>query len=178
MSNPYISPIELQWIKGKAMSLSDCLKTNWGSIEWRKPSEDNVCFRNNYENQESACKGDSGGPLVCNVDGKAVLIGATSHGSIGWPCVDDGFPNIYARVSFFLSWVKENMVKYTLLEILEYVRFALKIPIEFRNQAKPPLLHQPQHQNLAASPNGKAITFATMTTTMLDVIMMEVTILY
>ena len=112
MSNPYISPIELQWIKGKAMSLNDCLKTKWGSEGWRKPTEDNVCFRNNYEIQESACKGDSGGPLVCNVDGKAVLIGATSHGSIGWPCVDDGFPNIYARVSFFLSWVKENMVKY------------------------------------------------------------------
>ena len=112
MSNPYISPIELQWIKGKAMSLNDCLKTKWGSEGWRKPTEDNVCFRNNYEIQESACKGDSGGPLVCNVDGKAVLIGATSHGSIGWPCVDDGFPNIYARVSFFLSWVKENMVRY------------------------------------------------------------------
>ena len=104
------SPTELQWIKGKAMSLSDCLKTNWGSKGWRVPSEDNVCFRNNYENKESACKGDSGGPLVCNVDGKAVLIGATSHGSIGWPCVHDGFPNIYARVTFFLSWVKANMV--------------------------------------------------------------------
>ena len=101
---------ELQWIKGKAMSLNDCLNTKWGSNGWTKPSEDNICFRNNYENNESACQGDSGGPLVCNVDGKAVLLGATSYGSIGWPCVDDGYPNIYARVTFFLSWIKENMV--------------------------------------------------------------------
>ena len=73
------------------------------------PSEDKVCFRNNYENNESTCKGDSGGPLVCNENGKAVLIGVTSH-TASSKCVEDGYPNIFAKVAFFVSWIKEHMV--------------------------------------------------------------------
>lgn len=78
------------------------------------PSEDKVCFRNNYENNETICGGDSGGPLVCNENGKAVLIGVTSHTATP-ACVEDGYPNMFAKVAFFLSWIQENMVLKLLL---------------------------------------------------------------
>ncbi|CAH1775956.1 unnamed protein product [Owenia fusiformis] len=54
-----------------------------------------------------ACNGDSGGPLQCNINGEWVLAGATSWGYSG--CTTRGYPNVYARISFFLDWI-ENKV--------------------------------------------------------------------
>ena len=101
-------PKELKWINGKVLSTHDCLKTKWKDYPLNVPYEGQVCFKNNYEKGEGICDGDSGGPLVCNENGKAVLIGVTAHTS--GSCVEDGYPNMFAKVAYFLSWIKDNMV--------------------------------------------------------------------
>jgi len=53
---------------------------------------------------ESACNGDSGGPLVCLKNNEYVLAGVTSWGSSN--C--QNMPNVYTRVSKFLSWIRNN----------------------------------------------------------------------
>ena len=108
MDNDSSLPKELKWINGRVLSTSDCLETKWKDYPLDVPSEDQVCFKNNYEKGEGICNGDSGGPLVCNENGKAVLIGVTSHSSHS--CVEDGYPNIFEKVAYFLSWIKDNMV--------------------------------------------------------------------
>ncbi|XP_071567331.1 chymotrypsin-1 [Temnothorax nylanderi] len=50
---------------------------------------------------EGACHGDSGGPLVAN----GVQIGIVSFGN---PCAL-GYPDVYTRVSSFVSWVNANL---------------------------------------------------------------------
>ncbi|KYQ53536.1 Chymotrypsin-1, partial [Trachymyrmex zeteki] len=52
---------------------------------------------------EGACYGDSGGPLVAN----GAQIGIVSFGT---PCAF-GFPDIYTRVSNFVSWINEHLKK-------------------------------------------------------------------
>ena len=54
---------------------------------------------------QDTCEGDSGGPLLCNVNGKNVIIGVTSHGP---PC-GKGNPGIYAKVSKVTPWIKANI---------------------------------------------------------------------
>ena len=55
-----------------------------------------------YNGATGACMGDSGGPLSCQ-DGGNVLVGLTSWGSSS--CVVT-LPSVYARVSYFCSWIQ------------------------------------------------------------------------
>jgi len=56
------------------------------------------------------CQGDSGGPLVIgSSDDTAVIVGAVSHGM--GKCGEKGKPAIYAKVTKYLDWIKENMEK-------------------------------------------------------------------
>ena len=57
---------------------------------------------------KDACQGDSGGPLVCSFDNRAVLIGIVSHGS---GCGEAGKPGIYAKIDFFMKWLKSGNFK-------------------------------------------------------------------
>lgn len=51
---------------------------------------------------EGACHGDHGGPLV---DSKGRLVGI---GNWGVPC-GHGFPDVFARVSFFYDWIQSTI---------------------------------------------------------------------
>ncbi|XP_015184626.1 PREDICTED: serine protease nudel-like [Polistes dominula] len=54
-----------------------------------------------------ACQGDSGGPLLCRnpkMDLSYYVAGIVSHGE---GCARPGKPGIYARVSYFLNWIKD-----------------------------------------------------------------------
>ncbi|CAG9810850.1 unnamed protein product [Chironomus riparius] len=53
-----------------------------------------------------ACQGDSGGPLTENVGGAgAMVVGVVSW---GYFCARE-YPTIYARVSYFLDWIRPHM---------------------------------------------------------------------
>nr|QEI22874.1 serine protease [Oryctes rhinoceros] len=52
---------------------------------------------------EGACNGDSGGPLIQTSNGAQIGIV-----SFGVACAQ-GFPDVYTRVSSFISWINSNM---------------------------------------------------------------------
>jgi len=55
--------------------------------------------------KSGSCQGDSGGPLACNVGGTWKVAGVTSWGLYGCPTDN---PSVYARVSYFRDWIKQN----------------------------------------------------------------------
>ncbi|XP_041671869.1 testisin-like [Cheilinus undulatus] len=54
------------------------------------------------EGGKGACQGDSGGPLQCKQNSRWIQAGITSF---GLPCARPGFPEVYARVSEFQTWI-------------------------------------------------------------------------
>ena len=55
------------------------------------------------------CRGDSGGPLVIprnSTDNSAVIYGVTSWGK---GCARERAPGVYARVTNYITWIKNNM---------------------------------------------------------------------
>ncbi|KAK7500554.1 hypothetical protein BaRGS_00008129 [Batillaria attramentaria] len=57
------------------------------------------------EGGEDSCQGDSGGPFMCTCNGVLKQVGIVSYG-IG--CARAEFPGVYARVSYFKEWIKNN----------------------------------------------------------------------
>ncbi|KAL8587923.1 hypothetical protein ACOMHN_065326 [Nucella lapillus] len=55
---------------------------------------------------KDSCSGDYGGPLFCTCGGKVKQTGVVSYGS---GCGEAGYPGSYARVSYFLPWIKETI---------------------------------------------------------------------
>lgn len=55
---------------------------------------------------KGACQGDSGGPLQCKQGSKWIQAGITSFGI---PCAKAGFPEVYARVSEFQTWITNQV---------------------------------------------------------------------
>jgi len=69
-----------------------------------------VCAGFNDIGGKDTCQGDSGGPLVVartSSDHSAVIYGVTSWGGPG--CAKPKRPGVYARVTKFLSWIRNNM---------------------------------------------------------------------
>uniref|UniRef100_A0A8C5EC84 Mast cell tryptase-like n=1 Tax=Gouania willdenowi TaxID=441366 RepID=A0A8C5EC84_GOUWI len=66
---------------------------------------------------KGTCQGDSGGPLQCKQNSRWIQAGIASFGI---PCAKNSFPEVFARVSEFQTWITEqvtaanvNFVTYT-----------------------------------------------------------------
>ncbi|XP_072373174.1 transmembrane protease serine 11B-like isoform X3 [Scyliorhinus torazame] len=108
-----------------------CSITGWGTLSYRGPLPTilqkavvdiiagnicNVSYGNAItdrmlcagflEGGVDSCQGDSGGPLVClEPGGTWSLVGIVSFGI---KCAEANFPGVYARVTAFRDWVKEQ----------------------------------------------------------------------
>jgi len=69
-----------------------------------------ICAGEGGVNPKSGCHGDSGGPYVCEINGKWELHGDVSHGSPR--CKSTETYTVFARTTFFKSWILEMMRKY------------------------------------------------------------------
>ncbi|XP_076619641.1 chymotrypsin-2-like [Colletes latitarsis] len=85
-------PNNLQYIDLRVEAQTKCKQNHWNL------RESHICTFTKYG--EGACNGDSGSPLVAN----GVQIGIVSFGR---PC-GIGSPDVYTRVTSFLSWIKQQ----------------------------------------------------------------------
>ncbi|XP_055378938.1 uncharacterized protein LOC129610397 [Condylostylus longicornis] len=96
-SSPTISYF-LRYVELPIISQASCL-SNYPFL--LQPS--NICTSG--ANGKSTCTGDSGGPLTVEEDGKKILIGITSFGSV-FGC-EKGFPGVYTRITSYLDWISD-----------------------------------------------------------------------
>jgi len=61
-----------------------------------------LCAGNSQYTKDS-CQGDSGGPLVYDANGNWTVSGVVSYGD---ECAKLHRPGVYARVSYYLPWIK------------------------------------------------------------------------
>ncbi|XP_029055959.1 chymotrypsin-1-like [Osmia bicornis bicornis] len=85
-------PNKLQYIDLLVETQAKCKKVHI------QVKDSHICTFTKYG--EGACNGDSGGPLVSN----GVQIGIVSFGR---PC-GIGYPDVYTRVSSFISWIDQQ----------------------------------------------------------------------
>nr|ADT80825.1 serine protease 55 [Mamestra configurata] len=65
----------------------------------------NICTSG--ANGRSICHGDSGGPLIVNSNGRRILVGVTSFGSMRG--CQTGAPDAFARVTSYISWINQRL---------------------------------------------------------------------
>ncbi|KAK2820328.1 hypothetical protein Q5P01_023287 [Channa striata] len=142
----YIRPICLAENSSQFYTSTSCWATGWGRLGADQPNTaytflqevqipvvgnkqcscdyvpvKGVNITNNMicagQQNKGTCQGDSGGPLQCKQGSVWIQAGITSFGV---PCAQAGFPEVYARVSQFQTWIinhvdgaNVNFVTYT-----------------------------------------------------------------
>lgn len=91
-------PNNLQCLNLTTIANSECATAHSNATYPYPVFDSNICTFTEYG--QGACHGDSGGPLVVN----NVLVGVVSWGQ---PC-GVGYPDVFTRVSSFVSWIQEN----------------------------------------------------------------------
>jgi secreted trypsin-like serine protease len=80
------------------VEIMDYCKYIYGSYDDKKQ----ICAGNKLYTKDS-CQGDSGGPLVYQVNGQWIISGVVSYGD---GCAKINRPGVYARVSYYLGWIR------------------------------------------------------------------------
>ena len=97
-------PEKVKWVRVPVITNEKCRETDVGTDV---DAGDKICAGYDLGVKDS-CQGDSGGPLVCQgKNGGAILTGVVSYGD---DCGSATHPGVYARVTSFLLWIKDNMV--------------------------------------------------------------------
>ena len=101
--------MKVKWVRVPVMTNKKCRQTDYGETHGEESiTDDMICAGYPGKGVKDACQGDSGGPLVCQgKDGGAVITGVVSFGD---KCGAKNHPGVYARVTHFLKWIKDNMV--------------------------------------------------------------------
>jgi secreted trypsin-like serine protease len=62
-----------------------------------------------YSGGKDTCQGDSGGGLIVidEANKRQIVAGITSYGN---GCARPRSPGIYTRTSYYLDWIRENMI--------------------------------------------------------------------
>ncbi|XP_049634970.1 serine protease 38, partial [Suncus etruscus] len=60
------------------------------------------------EDLKTVCEGDSGGPLVCEFNNIWMQVGSVSWGH---GCLAPVYPAVYARISYFSKWIRDQVEK-------------------------------------------------------------------
>ncbi|KAL6265053.1 hypothetical protein P5V15_005144 [Pogonomyrmex californicus] len=97
------TPNNLQEIQLVVYSQKDCKSQIEEETNQKMTIKDSHICTLTLKKREGACNGDSGGPLVAN----GTQIGIVSFGT---PCAL-GYPDVYTRVSKFISWINTNIKK-------------------------------------------------------------------
>ncbi|XP_038161379.1 testisin [Cyprinodon tularosa] len=132
--NNFIQPVCLASNTSQFFNATSCWITGWGKLASNEslpaseklqevqvpvignnqcacsyiPTDANITDRMICAGQENkgACQGDSGGPLQCKQNSRWIQAGITSFGI---PCATGSFPEVYARVSEFQSWITDQI---------------------------------------------------------------------
>ncbi|XP_029463800.1 transmembrane protease serine 9-like [Rhinatrema bivittatum] len=92
----------------------------------RQKIQDDMICAGHPEGQKDSCNGDSGGPLVCKMKDLWLLAGSVSWGPT--QCGSPNFPGVYARSTFYTSWIKENAPEVEFTVVSESVAPTTTIP--------------------------------------------------
>ncbi len=111
VSPPNSQPDQLRQVELSLLSNEQCqdkLAQSYGDLDNTTylPSQmgitDSMICAESLTGEKGSCQGDSGGPLVVNTNQGWQQIGVVSYGA---GCADAAFPDVYARVGKFTSWI-------------------------------------------------------------------------
>ncbi|KAL4686364.1 hypothetical protein H8957_016444, partial [Semnopithecus entellus] len=103
-NQPLPPPYHLQEVDVPIMGNRECEQQYQNESSGRDDrviQDDMLCAGS--EGRDS-CKGDSGGPLVCRWNCTWVQVGVVSWGKL---CGLRGYPSVYARVTSYVSWIRQ-----------------------------------------------------------------------